>query len=49
MEAMHSIGVARNQKIIFMPIETAGVLGSLGGIAELARDAFNKPDSRAAP
>ena len=48
VEALHSIGVAPNQKIIFMPIETAGVLGSLGGIAELARDAFNKPDTRTA-
>lgn len=49
VEALHSIGVAPNQKIIFMPMETAGVLGSLGGIAELARDAFNKPDTRGAP
>ena len=48
VEALHSIGVAPNQKIIFMPMETAGVLGSLGGIAELARDAFNKPDTRGA-
>lgn len=48
VEALHSIGVAPNQKIIFMPMETAGVLSSLGGIAELARDAFNKPDTRAA-
>ena len=48
VEALHSIGVAPNQKIIFMPMETAGVLGSLGGIAELARDAFNKPDTRTA-
>ena len=49
VEALHSIGVAPNQKIIFMPMETAGILGSLGGIAELARDAFDKPNSRTAP
>jgi len=40
VEALHSIGLAPNQKIIFMPMETAGVLGSLGGIGELARDAL---------
>ena len=40
VEALHSIGIAPNQKIIFMPMETAGVLGSLGGIGELARDAL---------
>ncbi|MSR13327.1 MAG: SPFH/Band 7/PHB domain protein [Gammaproteobacteria bacterium] len=40
VEALRSIGVAPNQKIIFMPIETSGVLGSLAGIGELARDAL---------
>lgn len=40
VEALHSIGLAPNQKIIFMPMETAGVLGSLGGIGELVRDAL---------
>ncbi len=42
VEALHSIGIAPNQKVIFMPIETAGVLGSLGGIGELAKEAFAK-------
>ncbi|MGD9603328.1 MAG: SPFH domain-containing protein [Gammaproteobacteria bacterium] len=40
VEAMHSIGAAPNQKVIFMPMETAGVLGSIGGIGELAREAL---------
>jgi len=40
VDALHSIGAAPNQKIIFMPMETAGVLGSLGGIGELAREAL---------
>lgn len=42
VEALHSIGIAPNQKVIFMPMETAGVLGSLGGIGELAKEAFSK-------
>ena len=42
VDALHSIGIAPNQKVIFMPFETAGVLGSIGGIAELAKAAFNK-------
>jgi len=42
VEALNSIGIAPNQKVIFMPMETAGVLGSLGGIGELAKEAFGK-------
>jgi regulator of protease activity HflC (stomatin/prohibitin superfamily) len=42
VEALHSIGIAPNQKVIFMPMETAGVLGTLGGIGELAKEAFAK-------
>ncbi len=40
VEALHSIGLAPNQKIIFMPMETAGLLGALGGIGEIAREAL---------
>jgi len=42
VEALHSIGIAPNQKVIFMPMETAGVLASIGGIGELAKEAFAK-------
>lgn len=41
MEALTSIGAADNQKVIFMPIEASNVIGSIGGIAELAKEAFN--------
>ena len=40
MEALTSIGAADNQKVIFMPMEASNVIGSLGGIAELAKEAF---------
>jgi regulator of protease activity HflC (stomatin/prohibitin superfamily) len=45
VEALHSIGIAPNQKVIFMPMETAGVLASIGGIGELAKEAFGKRGS----
>lgn len=46
VEALHSIGLAPNQKIIFMPIEVSGVLGSLGGIAELAKATFGAQEKK---
>ncbi len=42
VDALHSIGIAPNQKVIFLPMETAGVMGTLGGIGELAKEAFSK-------
>ena len=40
MDALKAIGTAPNEKVLFMPIEASAVIGSLGGIAELAKDAF---------
>ena len=31
-----------NQKFVLMPMESAGVIGSLGGIAELAKEAMDR-------
>jgi regulator of protease activity HflC (stomatin/prohibitin superfamily) len=42
IEAFKSLAEAPNQKFVLMPMESAGIIGSLGGIAELAKDAFNK-------
>ena len=42
VEAIKDIASAENQKVIFMPLEASSVIGSLGGIAELAKDAFDK-------
>ncbi|MBL8835050.1 MAG: SPFH/Band 7/PHB domain protein [Alphaproteobacteria bacterium] len=39
VEAFGKLAESSNQKLILMPMETAGVLGSLAGIAELAKDA----------
>jgi regulator of protease activity HflC (stomatin/prohibitin superfamily) len=40
VEALRSIASAPNQKVLLMPVEATGILGSLAGVAELARDAF---------
>ncbi len=40
VDALRDIASARNQKLILMPLEAAGVIGAIGGIAEIARDAF---------
>ncbi len=42
VDALQTIGSARNQKVILMPMEATGILGSLAGVAELAKDAFGK-------
>ncbi len=42
VEAIKDMASANNSKVIFMPLESSSVIGSLGGIAELAKDAFKK-------
>jgi len=41
-EAFKSLAEAPNQKFVLMPMEASGVIGSLGGIAELAREAIDR-------
>jgi regulator of protease activity HflC (stomatin/prohibitin superfamily) len=40
VEALEKIGAAPNQKLVLMPLEASGVIGSVGGVAELAKEAF---------
>ena len=42
IESLKDIASASNSKIIFMPLEAGNVIGALGGIAELAKDAMAK-------
>lgn len=42
IEALKDIASADNSKVIFMPLEASSVIGSIGGIAELAKEAMNK-------
>jgi regulator of protease activity HflC (stomatin/prohibitin superfamily) len=40
VEALKEFAISPNQKVFMMPMESAGLLGALGGIAELAKDAM---------
>ena len=40
VEALQTIGTAENEKLVLLPMETSGILGSLAGIGELAKDVF---------
>jgi regulator of protease activity HflC (stomatin/prohibitin superfamily) len=42
IEAFKAVATAPNQKVIMLPIEASGILGSLEGIGELARETFMK-------
>jgi regulator of protease activity HflC (stomatin/prohibitin superfamily) len=47
IDAIGRLAGTPNQKVILMPLESASMIGSLAGIAELARESFSA--SRAAP
>jgi regulator of protease activity HflC (stomatin/prohibitin superfamily) len=40
IEALQTIGSAPNQKLILMPLEASSVIGSIAGIAEIAKEAL---------
>ncbi|MFI3138528.1 MAG: SPFH domain-containing protein [Methylococcaceae bacterium] len=42
IESLKSIATANNSKLILMPLEASGVIGALGGIAEIAKQAMTK-------
>ena len=47
VDALKEMAKSPNQKMLLLPIEATGILGSLAGIAELAKDSF--ADKQAAP
>ncbi len=42
VDALQNIASAPNEKLVFMPLEASGVIGAVGGIAELAKGAMGK-------
>jgi regulator of protease activity HflC (stomatin/prohibitin superfamily) len=40
IKALESLASSPNQKILMLPLEASSVIGSIGGIAEIAREAF---------
>nr|MBP6749703.1 SPFH/Band 7/PHB domain protein [Xanthomonadaceae bacterium] len=49
IEAFKALAEAPNQKFILMPMESSGILGSLAGITELAKEALNHQQSGGKP
>ena len=44
IEALGEIASSRNQKILMLPLEASSVIGAIGGISEIAREAFKDGD-----
>ena len=42
VEALGRFANSPNQKILFMPLEAANVIGAIGGVADIVREAFGK-------
>ncbi|MDH3579141.1 MAG: SPFH/Band 7/PHB domain protein [Hyphomicrobiales bacterium] len=40
VDALKSLATADNQKVLMLPVEAASVIGAIGGIADLTREAF---------
>ena len=40
IEALKGIGAANNSKLVFMPLDSSSVIGAIGGISELAKEAM---------
>ena len=45
VDALGKFAAAPNQKVLFMPLESSSVIGAIGGIAELAKEAMDKQPS----
>lgn len=41
VDALQSMASAPNQKVIFMPLEASGVIGSIGGIAQIFKESMS--------
>mgnify|MGYP000877998779 CR=1 FL=1 len=46
VEAVGKLAVAPNQKVLLMPLDTSGLVGTLAGVAELAQEALSKTGAR---
>ncbi len=42
IESLKDVAAANNSKLVFMPLEASSVIGALGGIGELAKEALQK-------
>ena len=49
IKALEGIARSPNQKLLMLPVEASSVIGAIGGIAEIAKEAFSDGGGRAAP
>ncbi len=42
VETLGQFATSPNQKVLFMPMETAGIMAAIGGIGEIARETFGR-------
>ena len=42
VDAIGKLATSRNQKVLMLPVEATSLIGSISGIAEIAREAFGK-------
>ena len=45
IKALESLAMSPNQKVLMLPVEAASVIGSIGGIAEIAKEALGAQPS----
>ena len=44
VEALKALAQADNQKVLMLPLEASSVIGAIGGVAEITREAFGPGD-----
>ncbi|MBP1473456.1 SPFH/Band 7/PHB domain protein [Frateuria sp. MAH-13] len=49
VEALKEIAHSPNQKMLLLPMEATGIIGSLAGIAELAKESLSQQGAKAVP
>jgi len=49
IDALGKFATAPNQKILFMPLEASSVIGAIGGITEIAKEAFGREGTGSVP
>jgi regulator of protease activity HflC (stomatin/prohibitin superfamily) len=49
VDALKNLASAENSKVLMMPVEAASVIGAIGGISELTREAFGSSSGQTPP
>jgi len=49
VDALKNLASAENAKVLMMPVEAASVIGAIGGISELTREAFGSSSGQTPP